>query len=83
MQYVTHGSHRFEKHKFGVTCPDAIFVESVPVPLTMKIVRQSFMARTPPPRNALRDPQMPLDAKTQVQVYERGLDDQNVVRVMH
>jgi hypothetical protein len=29
MHYVTHRSHRMQKQKFGVTCPDMIFVESV------------------------------------------------------
>jgi hypothetical protein len=32
MHYVTHTSHRMQKHKFDITCPDALFVESVPVP---------------------------------------------------
>jgi hypothetical protein len=32
MHYVTYRSHRMQKHKFGVTCPGALFVESVPVP---------------------------------------------------
>jgi hypothetical protein len=32
MDYVTRRSHRKEEHKFGVTCPDALFVESAPVP---------------------------------------------------
>jgi hypothetical protein len=32
MHYVTHGSHRMQKQKFGVTCLGALFVESVPVP---------------------------------------------------
>jgi hypothetical protein len=32
MHYVTHKSHRMKKHKFGVTCPVVLFVESVPVP---------------------------------------------------
>jgi hypothetical protein len=25
-------SHQMQKHKFGVMCPDALFVESIPVP---------------------------------------------------
>jgi hypothetical protein len=33
MHYVTHRSHQMQKHKFGLTCPGAHFVESVPVPL--------------------------------------------------
>jgi hypothetical protein len=33
MHYGTHGSQRMQKHNFGVTCPDMIFLESVLVPL--------------------------------------------------
>jgi hypothetical protein len=29
---VTHKCHRMQKHKFGVTCPGAVFIEYVPVP---------------------------------------------------
>jgi hypothetical protein len=29
---VTHRSHWMQKLKFGVTCPDAHFVKSIPVP---------------------------------------------------
>jgi hypothetical protein len=32
MHYVTYSSHQMQKQKFGVMCPDARFVESVPVP---------------------------------------------------
>jgi hypothetical protein len=32
MHYVMHRSHQMQKHKFGVTCPGALFVISVPVP---------------------------------------------------
>jgi hypothetical protein len=32
MHYVTRRSHWIQKHKFGVTCPGALFVESVPIP---------------------------------------------------
>jgi hypothetical protein len=32
MNYVTHTSHRMQKHRFGKMCPDALFVESIPVP---------------------------------------------------
>jgi hypothetical protein len=32
MLYVTRRSHRMQKHKFGVTCPSVLFVESVLVP---------------------------------------------------
>jgi hypothetical protein len=31
MHYVTRRSHWMEKHKFGVTCPDVLFVESTSV----------------------------------------------------
>jgi hypothetical protein len=31
MHYVTRRSHRMQKHKFGITCPDAPFVESVSI----------------------------------------------------
>jgi hypothetical protein len=29
---VSHRSHRMQKHKFGATCTNVLFVESVPVP---------------------------------------------------
>jgi hypothetical protein len=32
MPYVTHRYHRMQKHKFGVRCPNMLYVESVPVP---------------------------------------------------
>jgi hypothetical protein len=32
MHYVTHRSHRIKKHKYGVTCPDALFMETAPGP---------------------------------------------------
>jgi hypothetical protein len=32
MHYVTHRSHWMQKHKFGITCPEALFIESVQVP---------------------------------------------------
>jgi hypothetical protein len=32
MHYVTRISHRMQKHKFGVTGPGALFLESKPVP---------------------------------------------------
>jgi hypothetical protein len=32
MHYVTRQSHRMQKHKFGVTYPGVLYVESVPVP---------------------------------------------------
>jgi hypothetical protein len=30
MHYVTHRSHRMQKHKFGVTSPDSLFMETTP-----------------------------------------------------
>jgi hypothetical protein len=32
MHYVTCICDQMPKHKFGVTCPDTFFVESIPVP---------------------------------------------------
>jgi hypothetical protein len=29
---VTRRSSRMQKHKFGITCPGALFVDSIPVP---------------------------------------------------
>jgi hypothetical protein len=40
MHYVTHRSHRMQKHMFGIMCANALFVESIPVlPEHEKIVR--------------------------------------------
>jgi hypothetical protein len=36
MHYVTHRTHRMQKQMFGVTCPSALYVESVPVLLENK-----------------------------------------------
>jgi hypothetical protein len=36
MDYVTHRSQKMQKEMFDVTCPDALFVESVSVPLEHK-----------------------------------------------
>jgi hypothetical protein len=33
MHYVTRRSHWMQKLKFGVMCPDTLFVESVPLSL--------------------------------------------------
>jgi hypothetical protein len=33
MHSVTSRTHRMQKHKFDVTCPSALFVETAPVPL--------------------------------------------------
>jgi hypothetical protein len=32
MHFVTRSSYRMQKPKFGVTCPDALFVKSILVP---------------------------------------------------
>jgi hypothetical protein len=32
MHYVTRRSHWIQKHEFDITCPNALVVESVPVP---------------------------------------------------
>jgi hypothetical protein len=32
MHYMTQRSHWQQKHRFSITCPGAVFVESVPVP---------------------------------------------------
>jgi hypothetical protein len=32
MNYVTRRSHQMQKHKFGVTCPRALFMETAPGP---------------------------------------------------
>jgi hypothetical protein len=32
MHYVTHRSHRMQKHKFSITCPIALVVKSIQVP---------------------------------------------------
>jgi hypothetical protein len=32
MHYVTHRFHLMQKQKFDITCPDALFVKSIPVP---------------------------------------------------
>jgi hypothetical protein len=36
MHYVTHRSHRMQKHKFGVTCNSVFFMETEPVSLEHK-----------------------------------------------
>jgi hypothetical protein len=73
MHYVTHKSHRMQEHKFGVTCPGTLFVESTLVRCKHeKIACRRFTARMH--RNALRDPQIPHDAKIQVQCNVSGGD---------
>jgi hypothetical protein len=32
MHNMTHRSHRMQNYKLDVTCPDALFVESLPIP---------------------------------------------------
>jgi hypothetical protein len=39
MHYVTRSSHRMQKHTFGITCPDAHFIE---IARARKIVHQCF-----------------------------------------
>jgi hypothetical protein len=54
-----------QKHKFSVTCPGVLFMETVPDPTKHeKIMCRRFAPQTQ--RNALHDPKIPLDAKTQV-----------------
>jgi hypothetical protein len=36
MHYVTHRSHKMQKHKFGVMCPDTLFVSLYRYHLSMK-----------------------------------------------
>jgi hypothetical protein len=36
MRYVTRKPHRMQKHKFGITSPELLFVKSVSVPPSMK-----------------------------------------------
>jgi hypothetical protein len=53
-----------QKHKFSVTCPDALFVEPIPVLPSMKKSASTFHARTD--QIALRDLLIQPDAKMQV-----------------
>jgi hypothetical protein len=32
MCYMTYRSHRMQKYKFDVTCPNVLFMETAPVP---------------------------------------------------
>jgi hypothetical protein len=52
-----------QNHKFDVMCPSVLFMEPAPGRLE-NVVRRRFMPQTH--WNALRDPQIPPDAKTQV-----------------
>jgi hypothetical protein len=65
MHYVTRRSHLMQKHKFGVTCSGTLFVKSVPVPHEHEKNESSFRACMH--HDALCDPQIKPDAKTQVQ----------------
>jgi hypothetical protein len=48
--YVTRRSHQMEKHKIALTCPTMLFVESVPVPLSIKNNASTFHAPDAPER---------------------------------
>jgi hypothetical protein len=63
--YVTRRSHQTQKHKFGVTCPGAPFEQIALGPPEHENKFVTFRALDH--QNALRDPQIALDAKTQVQ----------------
>jgi hypothetical protein len=36
MHYVTHKFHQMQKQKFGITCPDTLFMETVLAHTIMK-----------------------------------------------
>jgi hypothetical protein len=61
MHYETRRSHWMQKHKLGVTCPNALFMGSAPIPLEHENIASMF--HTP---NALRDPQITANVKIQV-----------------
>jgi hypothetical protein len=42
MHYMTHGIHRIEKHKFDITCPDALFSNPYRSHVSMKISAITF-----------------------------------------
>jgi hypothetical protein len=42
MHYVTHQSHQMQKHRFHVTCPDALFMETAPAHPSMKNSASTF-----------------------------------------
>jgi hypothetical protein len=46
--YVTCISHQMQKHKFSVTCPDTLFMESVSVPPSMKNSTLTFCSPDAP-----------------------------------
>jgi hypothetical protein len=63
MHCMTRKSHRMQKHKFSIMCPSTFFC-GIPTGHTQaqKIVHRHFAPQTH--RNALREPQIPPDAKT-------------------
>jgi hypothetical protein len=61
---MTRRSHRMQQHKFGITCPGALYMETALSPPIMKNCASMFRAQTH--QNALCDPQIPPDQKTQV-----------------
>jgi hypothetical protein len=65
MHYVTRRSHRMQKHKFPVMWPNTLFYGIRTEPTrAWKIMRRHFTPRPHP--NALCDPPIDSDAKTQV-----------------
>jgi hypothetical protein len=40
--FMTVNTHQMQKHKFGITCPSALFKETIPGPPDEKIVCQHF-----------------------------------------
>jgi hypothetical protein len=51
MHYLTHRSHQIRKQMFGITCPEVLFVKSVPAPpdLEKYCVKDSLSGRTKMP----------------------------------
>jgi hypothetical protein len=51
MNYLTHRSHQMRKQKFGITCPEALSIKSVPAQpdLEKYCVDDSFSGRTEMP----------------------------------
>jgi hypothetical protein len=64
MHYVTRICHQMQKHKFNVTRADALFFEAAQVPPEHETLCVDVLRRRG--GNALCDPQIPPDAKTQV-----------------
>jgi hypothetical protein len=48
MHYVTRRYHRMQRQKFSITCPGALFVESVQVPLEQENSASVFHAPDTP-----------------------------------